>query len=53
MFSRMLRSGTPQSFNWMMQSHLFHQPTPASIKDAKDATGIIFMVSLALLVSDS
>ncbi|KAH9743745.1 Hydrolases acting on ester bond [Citrus sinensis] len=39
MFSRMLRSGTPQSFNWMMQSHLFHQSTPASIKDAKDATG--------------
>ncbi|GAY48375.1 hypothetical protein CUMW_111170 [Citrus unshiu] len=39
MFSRMLRSGTPQSFNWMMQSHLFHQSTPASIKDAKDAAG--------------
>lgn len=39
MFSRMLRSGTPQSFNWMMQSHLFHQSTSVSIKDAKDAAG--------------
>lgn len=49
MFSRMLRSGTPQSFNWMMQSHLFHQSTPVSIKDAKDAAGIIFL-SIFLII---
>ncbi|XP_044502922.1 uncharacterized protein LOC123223679 isoform X2 [Mangifera indica] len=37
-FSRMLRGATPQSFNWMMQSRMFHQSSTHPIKDVKDAT---------------
>ncbi|XP_031283280.1 uncharacterized protein LOC116141947 isoform X2 [Pistacia vera] len=33
-FSRMLRSATPESFNWMMQSH---QSNALPMKDVKDA----------------
>ncbi|KAJ9153524.1 hypothetical protein P3X46_026952 [Hevea brasiliensis] len=38
-FSRMLRSGIPRTFNWMRQSHSSHQSTHATIKDIKNALG--------------
>lgn len=38
--TRMLRSGIPQSFNWMMQSHLASQELKhVLVKDVKDASG--------------
>ena len=45
-FTRMLRSGIPQSFNWMMQSHLASQePKHVLVKDVKDAAGIVLHLS--------
>ncbi|KAM7267450.1 hypothetical protein ACFE04_009616 [Oxalis oulophora] len=38
-FARMLHSGIPQSFNWMMQPQLPSQLTDTSKKDNKAATG--------------
>ena len=41
-----LRSGIPQSFNWMMQSHLASQePKHVLVKDVKDAAGIVLHLS--------
>ncbi|KAJ4827333.1 hypothetical protein Tsubulata_003286 [Turnera subulata] len=37
-FARMLRTGIPQSFDWMVQSSSSHQATSVPIKDAKDVT---------------
>ncbi|BBH00492.1 hydrolase, partial [Prunus dulcis] len=41
-FSKMLRSGIPQSFNWMMQSHLSQQSLHVPSTDVKDKTGSLY-----------
>ncbi|KAM4124714.1 hypothetical protein ACB094_01G252200 [Castanea mollissima] len=47
-FTRMLRSGIQQSFNWMMQSHLASQePKHVLVKDVKDAAGSLVHASTA------
>ncbi|PSS30172.1 GPI inositol-deacylase [Actinidia chinensis var. chinensis] len=38
-FTKMLHSAIPQSFNWFRQSLLPQQATPDSIKDGKEVTG--------------
>lgn len=38
-FTRMLRSGIPQSFNFISQSHLQKKSTHVAIKEEKDADG--------------
>ncbi|XP_065627366.1 GPI inositol-deacylase isoform X1 [Quercus suber] len=46
--TRMLRSGIPQSFNWMMQSHLASQELKhVLVKDVKDASGSLVHASTA------
>ncbi|KAF3444504.1 hypothetical protein FNV43_RR14196 [Rhamnella rubrinervis] len=44
-FSRMLRSGIPQSFNWMAQSHLAQQSIHVPLKDVKDSDGSLVHAS--------
>lgn len=38
-FSKMLRSGIPRTFNWMKQPYSSHQSTHTPIKDIKNALG--------------
>nr|XP_023914391.1 GPI inositol-deacylase isoform X1 [Quercus suber]XP_023914392.1 GPI inositol-deacylase isoform X1 [Quercus suber] len=46
--TRMLHSGIPQSFNWMMQSHLASQELKhVLVKDVKDASGSLVHASTA------
>lgn len=42
-FSKMLRSGIPQSFNWMMQSRLSQRPIHVPTRDVKDTTESLYM----------
>ncbi|KAL6288194.1 hypothetical protein ACE6H2_012584 [Prunus campanulata] len=41
-FSKMLRSGIPQSFNWMTQSHLSQQLLHVPSRDVKDKTESLY-----------
>ena len=47
-FTNMLHSAIPHSFNWIRQSLSPQQATPDPIKDGKEVTGIINLLSFSM-----